>query len=172
MLQKSPQLFMSKPKARRQALNALHAFELFCREHSFGLPVWLASDYLNMTPQGVHQASERGWIAYFQHGRNRLYSYRDVIRCRWRSRKFKDNAPPVPYPAGARYDFDLVPETAATAKAPDLIDAHNANPRFPRGRREGNCGYESSRFALASPAYLTAPPPRENTYNALIIHCI
>jgi hypothetical protein len=117
---------MSKPKARRQALNALHAFELFCREHSFGLPVWLASDYLNMTPQGVHQASERGWIAYFQHGRNRLYSYRDVIRYRWRSRKFKDNAPPVPYPTGARYDFDLVPETAAAPTPPDVLAAHKA----------------------------------------------
>ena len=65
----------------------------------------------------------------FQHGRNRLYSYRDVIRYRWRSRKFEDNAPSVPYPAGARYYFDLVPETAATTKAPDFIDAHNAKIR-------------------------------------------
>jgi hypothetical protein len=69
----------------------------------------MAADYLNMTPQGVHQASERGWIAYFQHGRNRLYSYKDVLRYRWQSRKFK-----------------VVAETAATPTPPDVLAAHKA----------------------------------------------
>jgi hypothetical protein len=78
----------------------MDAFERFCHQHCFAVPSFIAADYLSMTPQGLYQAAERGWIAYFQHGRNRWYSYRDVIRYRWQSRKFKDNHPSPPYAPG------------------------------------------------------------------------
>lgn len=69
-------------------------------EHQAGVPAWLAAQYLRLTPQGLTAAADRGWIAYFQHGRNRMYSLRDVERYRWHSHKFRDNRPLPPYPAG------------------------------------------------------------------------
>jgi len=93
-----------KQVTRPAALTVMAAFERFIEKHGSAVPSWLAADYLKMSPQGLFQAAERGWIGYFQHGRNRLYSYRDVIRYRWQSKKFKDNSPLRPYaPGKAKY---------------------------------------------------------------------
>lgn len=57
-------------------------------------PASLAATKLRMTPQGVYQASQRGWITYFQLGRSRLYGKKDVLEYRFKvSRKYKDNRP-------------------------------------------------------------------------------
>ena len=88
-------------------MTAMAAYEKFIQAHTAALPSWLAAEYLKMSPQGLFQASERGWIGYFQHGRNRLYSYKDVIRYRWQSKKFKDNSPSPPYaPGQAKYYWE------------------------------------------------------------------
>ena len=89
-----------RPVKRVEALTVMDALERFCQVHGFAVPSSVAADYLRMSPQGLYQAAERGWIAYFQHGRNRWYSYRDVVRYRWQSKKFKDNRPAPIYPPG------------------------------------------------------------------------
>jgi hypothetical protein len=61
-------------------------------------PASLAAICLRMTSQGVYQAAQRGWIVFFQVGRNRWYGkksvhfYRDSV-----SRKFPSNRP-LPFP--------------------------------------------------------------------------
>lgn len=93
----------------------MDAFEKFCDTHLRAVPGWLAADYLKMTPQGLYQAAERGWIAYFQHGRNRIYSWKDVVRYRHHSRKFKDNTHGRPHePGQAKFEFDLEPPAPPT----------------------------------------------------------
>lgn len=75
------------------------AFERFCDRHGGAVPSWLAAEYLRMTPAGVFLAARRGWIDFFQHGRNRIYSRHDVIRYRFTvSRKYHDTRPRPPYP--------------------------------------------------------------------------
>jgi len=87
------------------------AFERFNEIHRGAVPAWLAAAYLKMTPQGVFQASERGWVAYFQHGRNRLYSRKDLVAYRWNtSRRFADHAPKPPHAAGGAM-FAIDPDT-------------------------------------------------------------
>jgi hypothetical protein len=88
---------MSK-QFKRYDLAAWASFERFNEIHKGAVPSWLAAEYLRMTPQGVFQAAERGWIAFFQHGRNRLYSRADLVKYRWTvSRKYKDTRPAPPY---------------------------------------------------------------------------
>jgi len=73
---------------------SLASWERFLEVHQGCYPAAIAAIKLRMSPQGVFQASERGWIAFFSVGRNRWYSRRDVIRYRWAgSRKFRDNRP-------------------------------------------------------------------------------
>ena len=92
---------MSLRSHPRPSLTAWNAYERFTERHQGAVPSWLAAEYLRMTPQGVFQAAERGWIAYFQHGRNRLYSRADLVKYRWTvSRKYRDNRPLPPYPPG------------------------------------------------------------------------
>lgn len=89
---------------------------MFCEKHLKAVPGWLAADYLKMSPQGVYQAAERGWIAYFQHGRNRIYSWKDIVQYRHTSKKFKDNCP-RPHKAGqARFDVEIVSPAPPTKK--------------------------------------------------------
>ncbi|BCU78888.1 hypothetical protein llg_36030 [Luteolibacter sp. LG18] len=108
---------------RQKACVLWAAYERFLEEHRGAVPAWLAAQYLDMTPQGVFQAAERGWLAYFQHGRNRLYSRKDLVAYRWNcSRKFADTRVRPPHPPGnARYEFD--PDSAkgrALARAQGL----------------------------------------------------
>lgn len=93
----------------------MDAFEKFCDAHHRAVPGWLAAEYLKMTPAGLYQAAERGWIAYFQHGRNRLYSWKDIVCYRHRSRKFADNTHGRPHqPGKAGWDFEVVPPAPPT----------------------------------------------------------
>ena len=110
----------------------MDAFEKFCDKHIRAVPAWLAAEYLKMSPQGLYQAAERGWIAYFQHGRNRIYSWKDVVTYRHHSRKFKDNSDGRPHrPGEGKFEFDLespsppsIKDIAAREKA-DAIELHN-----------------------------------------------
>ena len=43
--------------------------------------------------------------------------------------KVQRQRPVGPYPTGARYDFELVPETAAEPTPPDVLAAHDAKIR-------------------------------------------
>jgi len=82
----------------------LAAWDRFLESHHGVYPASLAAAKLRMSPQGVFQASERGWIAFFSVGRNRWYSRRDVIRYRWNaSRRFRDNRPLPPYQKPKNY---------------------------------------------------------------------
>ncbi len=111
---------------RAKATSVMQAFELFCQKHLYAVPSWLAADWLNMTPQGLYQASERGWIAYFQHGRNRIYSYRDIMRYRWKSKKFDDNRPMSPYqPGAAKFDFEIREIPPAPLLTDEAIAEHH-----------------------------------------------
>jgi hypothetical protein len=104
----------------------MQAFEMFCEKHLKAVPGWLAADYLRMTPQGVYQAAERGWIAYFQHGRNRIYSWKDIVQYRHTSKKFKDNCPRPHKPGAARFDVEITPPpppTRAEIEAAELAKA-------------------------------------------------
>jgi len=86
-------------------LTAWNSFERFQELHLGAVPSWLAAEYLRMTPQGVFQAAQRGWIAFFQHGRNRLYSRKDLVKYRWTvSRKYRDTRPQPPYPSPAPFE--------------------------------------------------------------------
>jgi hypothetical protein len=72
---------------------AVDRWEKFLEAQGGCYPATLAAVKLGMTPQGVFQASERGWITFFQLGRKRFYGAKDVIlyRCE-RSRKRGDCA--------------------------------------------------------------------------------
>ena len=107
---------MSKQQSNRMKVTSMmDAFEKFCDKHLRAVPGWLAAEYLKMSPQGLYQASERGWIAYFQHGRNRIYSWKDIVNYRHHSRKFKDNTQGKPHRAGeARFGFEVVPPPPPT----------------------------------------------------------
>lgn len=117
---------------RRKVTTIMQAFEMFCDQHLRAVPAWLAADYLQMSPQGLYQAAERGWIAYFQHGRNRVYSWKDVVSYRHRSKKFADNDPRPHKEGGARFVFDLEeapPPTIAQVKAAEKAEAASLNDR-------------------------------------------
>lgn len=118
---------MKKGQAERvKVTSMMQAFELFCDKHLRAVPGWLAAEYLKMSPQGLYQASERGWIAYFQHGRNRIYSWKDIVTYRHQSRKFKDNCPRPHKPGKARFDFDVEspsPPTKAQQQAAEKAEA-------------------------------------------------
>ena len=63
-------------------------------------PASIAAIKLRMSPQGVYQAAQRGWIDFFSVGRDRWYSRRDVIAYRYTvARNYRDNRPLPPHPA-------------------------------------------------------------------------
>jgi len=77
--------------SQKQAME-LAGWERFLDVQLGCYPASIAVIKLRMTPQGVYQASERGWITFFQVGRNRWYGRKDVITYRWeQSRKYRDN---------------------------------------------------------------------------------
>lgn len=55
-------------------------WDRFCTEQSGVYPSSIAAIKLGMSAAGVYQAAERGWIAFFQFGRDRWYSRKDVSR--------------------------------------------------------------------------------------------
>lgn len=71
---------MGERKLTEKELKALARWDRFCTEQSGVYPATIAAIKLKMSTQGVYQAGERGWIAYFQIGRDRWYSRRDVCR--------------------------------------------------------------------------------------------
>jgi hypothetical protein len=122
---------MKRQGGRAKVTSMMQAYEMFCDKHLRAVPGWLAAEYLKMTPQGLYQAAERGWIAYFQHGRNRLYSYKDVVTYRHTaSRKFKDNSGRPHGPGQAQFDFEVVPPappTKAEIKAAEKAECQALN---------------------------------------------
>jgi len=57
----------------------LARWERFLESECGCYPASLAAIKLRMTPQGVYQASQRGWLVFFQVGRNRWYGRKSVI---------------------------------------------------------------------------------------------
>ena len=90
-----------KVTTQQRACVIWDAFDRFVEIHVAAVPGWLAALKLLMTPQGDFQASERGWSSYFQHGRNRLYSRKDIVAYRYAvCRKFNDYNPVPPHKPG------------------------------------------------------------------------
>jgi len=89
---------MKERKVTQKQAMQIASWERFLEVHQGCYPAQIAAAKLRMSPQGVYQASERGWIAFFSVGRNRWYSKRDVIRYRWEaSKQYRDNRPLPPY---------------------------------------------------------------------------
>jgi hypothetical protein len=81
------------PVTQKQAI-ALDRWERFLIQEGGCYPASLAAVKLRMTPQGVYQASERGWINFFSNGRDRWYGMKSVIAYRFsRSTRFADTRP-------------------------------------------------------------------------------
>lgn len=91
---------MANPRVKQGQAMDLDRWEKFLEVQCGCYPSTLAAVKLRMSPQGVYQAAERGWITFFQVGRNRWYGRKDVIRYRFEvSKKFRDNRPlPSPGP--------------------------------------------------------------------------
>lgn len=89
---------MPNAELTQKQAHILAAFDRFLEQHQGCYPASIAALKLRMSPQGVYQASQRGWIAFFSVGRDRWYSRKDVISYRWNaSRRFKDSRPLPPY---------------------------------------------------------------------------
>lgn len=81
-------------KLDRDDYSTVSRWERFCERHGGAMPSLIAAKILRMTPQGVWQASQRGWIAYLDLGGKRYYSPADVRKYRWtRAQHFADNKP-------------------------------------------------------------------------------
>lgn len=89
-----------KRRVTQAQLLVLAGWDRFLEVHAGAYPATLAAIQLRMSSQGVYQASERGWIAFYRVGRDRWYSRRDVIAYRHqRARNYLDNRPlPSPVP--------------------------------------------------------------------------
>lgn len=83
---------MPAHKVTQKQAHELDRWERFLEVQRGCYPASIAATKLRISPQGVYQAAERGWITFFQVGRNRWYGRSDVIKYRWeRSRRFRDN---------------------------------------------------------------------------------
>lgn len=79
--------------SQKQAME-LDRWERFLELHAGVYPATIAAVKLRMSPQGVYQAAQRGWIAFFSVGRTRWYSRKDVVAYRFtRARAFIDLHP-------------------------------------------------------------------------------
>lgn len=81
---------MAERKITDKEAKMLARWDRFCTEQSGVYPATIAAVKLRMTTQGVFQAAERGWIAFFQIGRDRWYSRKDVSRY-WEHRMMRQN---------------------------------------------------------------------------------
>lgn len=97
---------MSEAKGKDKQQRTLAAYDKFLESQGGAYPATLAAWFLRMSPQGVYNAADRGWITFFQVGRNRWYGKKDLVRYRWEvSKKFKDNRP-LPSPEPRKWDID------------------------------------------------------------------
>jgi hypothetical protein len=94
---------MKERKVSDKELRQLAAWERFLEVQCGAYPSTVAAIKLGMTTTGVYNASERGWLTFFQVGRSRWYGRKDVIEYRYSvSRKFRDHRP---VPAAAPKNF-------------------------------------------------------------------
>jgi len=101
------------------------AWDQFLSSEGGVYPPKLAAAFLKLTVQGVHAASDRGWIKYFRIGRERFYSAKDVRDYRWTgSRKFRDNRPAPRY----RGTQDQTP-TVSSSRQKKLDEMHERAAR-------------------------------------------
>jgi hypothetical protein len=83
---------MPERKVTDKQLRQLAAWERFLEIQCGAYPSTIAAIKLGMTTSGVYNAAQRGWLAFFQVGRDRWYGRKDVVSYRWEtSRKFTDN---------------------------------------------------------------------------------
>lgn len=71
---------MGQRVVTEKELRMLDRWEKFVEAQGGVYPSTLAALKLRMTTAGVYQAGERGWLAFFQIGRDRWYGRRDVCR--------------------------------------------------------------------------------------------
>lgn len=71
---------MGKRKITEKERNLLLRWNRFLEEQGGCYPATLAAIKLEMSTAGVYQAAERGWLSYFQMGRDRWYGRKDVSR--------------------------------------------------------------------------------------------
>jgi hypothetical protein len=71
---------MPRRKVTQKEKVTLQRYDRFCQEQGGVYPSTIAAIKLGLTPAGVYQAAQRGWIAYVLNGRDRLYSRKDVHR--------------------------------------------------------------------------------------------
>lgn len=71
---------MGKREITEKERNLLLKWDRFLEAQGGVYPSTLAAIKLRMTTAGVYQAAERGWLAYFQMGRDRWYGRKDISR--------------------------------------------------------------------------------------------
>jgi hypothetical protein len=71
---------MGKREVTQKEANNLLRWERFLEAQGGVYPSTLAAIKLRMTTAGVYQAGERGWLAFFQIGRDRWYGRKDIAR--------------------------------------------------------------------------------------------
>ena len=71
---------MGKKQIADSELRMLDRWHKFLEAQNGCYPATIAAIRLRMTPQGVSNAADRGWIAFFKIGRDRWYGRKDVAR--------------------------------------------------------------------------------------------
>ncbi len=80
---------MKEHKISDKHLRQLAAWDLFLDKELGCLPSTLAALTLRMTTSGVYNAAQRGYIVFFQVGRDRWYGKKSVLQYKYAvSRKF------------------------------------------------------------------------------------
>lgn len=96
---------MRKRKITERERRQLARWESFLEQQLGAYPSTIAAIKLGMTTTGVYNAADRGWITFFQVGRDRWYGRRDVIKYREQvSKVFRDNRP---FPADRPKNFSV-----------------------------------------------------------------
>ena len=108
---------MRDQKSTDRELRMLAAWDKFLEAELGCYPSTLAAMKLRMTTSGVYNAAQRGYLIFFQIGRDRWYGRRSVIQYRHSvSRKFPSNRL-QPSPTPQNFFPDSVVEKCSTKSA-------------------------------------------------------
>lgn len=129
---------MAEPKISDKQRRMLDRWEKFLEAQCGVYPATLAAVKLGMTTSGVYNAAERGWLTFFQIGRDRWYGKKDVVRYRSEvSRVFRDNRP-LPSPSPKNFSEDIAKENKAVQPVrAGLVAGADCKGALPSPRRSG-----------------------------------
>ncbi|MEO5917008.1 MAG: hypothetical protein ABIS50_22455 [Luteolibacter sp.] len=83
---------MKERKSTDKELRLLAAWNLFLEKENGCIPSTLAALTLRMTTSGVYNAAQRGYLVFFQVGRDRWYGMKSVLQYKHSvSRRFPSN---------------------------------------------------------------------------------